>query len=70
MRCKPPQPFTDLRDYRRRPQFQNHWIAAVSGLKFFRETSFALSLQLLFDRGWQNKICYPAIGSALGLFKR
>jgi hypothetical protein len=24
---------------------------------------------LLFDRGWQNKICYPAIGSALGLLK-
>ena len=38
----PPQPFTDLRDYRRSPQFQNHRIVAVSGLKFFRETSFAL----------------------------
>ena len=26
-------------------------------------------LQLAFDRGWQDNICYPAIGSALGLFK-
>jgi hypothetical protein len=39
------QPFTDLRDYRRSPQFPNHWIVAVSGFKFFRETSFARSPQ-------------------------
>src|SRR6266849_6876494 len=47
----PPQPFTDLRDYRRSPQFQNHWIAAVWGLKFFRETSFALSFSCFLIAG-------------------
>ena len=51
----PPQPFTDLRDYRRSPQFPNHWIVAVSGLKFFRETSFALSLSCLLIAGGKTR---------------
>jgi hypothetical protein len=53
--CKPPQPLTDLRDYRRSPQFQNHWIVAVSGLKFFRETSFALSFSCLLIAGGKTR---------------
>jgi hypothetical protein len=51
----PPQPPTDLRDYQRSPQFPNHWIAAVSGLKFFRETSFARFIkhvEMVFGGYW------------------
>src|SRR5713101_23060 len=51
----PPQPLTDLRDYWRSPQFQNHWIVAVSGLKFFRETSFALSFSCFLIAGGKTR---------------
>jgi hypothetical protein len=47
--------WTDLRDYWRSPQFPNHWIAAVSGLKFFRETSFALSFSCLLIAGGKTR---------------
>ena len=53
--CRPPQPLTDLRDYGRSPQFQNHWIVVVSGLKFFRETSFALSFSCFLIVGGNTR---------------
>ena len=45
----------DFRDYRHSPQSKNHWIAAVSGFKFCRETSFALSFNCFLIAGGSTR---------------
>jgi len=51
--------------YWRSPQFPNHRIATVLGLKFFRETSFALSLSCLLIADGRSAGIGPARGCAL-----
>jgi hypothetical protein len=51
-----------LRDYRLSPQFPNHWVAAVWASNSSGKLPSPYP-QLPFDRGWQDKICYPAKGS-------
>jgi hypothetical protein len=56
----PPQPFTDLRDYRRVPNSKS-LDRGCFGPQILQGNVLRPILQLPFDRGWQNQICYPAI---------